>query len=347
MQYRNLGQSGLNVSQYCLGTMTWGMRTTQAEGHAQIDAALGAGINFIDTAELYPTYPMLAENIGKTEEIIGNWFAKTGRRSDVVLASKIAGEGQRYVRDGAPITAEGIKIAVEGSLRRLQTDHIDLYQLHWPNRGSYHFRKHWTFDPTQQNRAEIERDMLEVLGEIQNQIDAGRIGHFGLSNESAWGTAKWLSLADQNGLPRPISIQNEYSLLCRSYDTDLAELSHNENIDLLAFSPLAGGLLSGKYAPDVTPENSRRAASADIGGRITPNVWPAIDAYADIANRHGLDLIQMALAFCASRPFMGSVIFGASSLAQLDKILNGLDLTLSDDVNKEIGAVFRAHGLPF
>ncbi len=347
MKTKNIGQSGLKVTNYCLGSMTWGMHNTAAEGHAQIDAALDAGINFIDTAELYPTYPILAENVGRTEEIIGDWFARTGRRTDVVLASKIAGAGQKFIRDGAPISAAGIKTAVEGSLKRLRTDHIDLYQLHWPNRGSYHFRQHWAFDPTSQDHAETEDHMLDVLGEIQNQINAGRIGHFGLSNESAWGTAKWVALAEQNGLPRPISIQNEYSLLCRSYDTDLAEVSQNDNVDLLAFSPLAGGLLSGKYAPDVTPEKSRRAVSDDIGGRITPNVWPAIDAYADIAKRHGLDLIPMALAFCASRPFMGSVIVGASDIDQLDHILAGIQLDLSPEVQGDIEKVYRAHGLPF
>lgn len=347
MKLQNLGPSDLKISNYCLGSMTWGMHNTAAEAHAQIDAALSAGINFIDTAELYPTYPILAENVGRTEEIIGEWIAKSGRRNEIVLASKIAGAGQKMVRGGAPISADGIKAAVQGSLKRLQTDHMDLYQLHWPNRGSYHFRQHWKFDPTAQNAADTDDHMLDILGEIQNQIDAGRIRYFGLSNESAWGTARWITLADQNNLPRPISIQNEYSLLCRGYDTDLAELSHNENVALMAFSPLAGGLLTGKYAPGVTPEKSRRSVSDDIGGRITPGVWPAIDAYGDVARRHGLDLVHMALAFCAARPFMGTVIFGASSGAQLDHILAGLHTELSAAVVKDIDIVHRAHGLPF
>lgn len=347
MKFRTLGQSDLTVSQFCLGSMTWGMHNTAEEGHAQIDLALDKGINVIDTAELYPTYPILAENVGRTEEIIGDWFARTGRRQDVILASKVAGAGQTKIRDGAPITPQGIRVAVQGSLKRLRTDYMDIYQLHWPNRGSYHFRQNWNFDPTGQDRQATEAHMLEVLEEIQRQIGAGTIRHFGLSNESTWGMAKWINLAERNGLPRPISIQNEYSLLCRSYDTDLAELSHNENVGLLAYTPLAGGLLSGKYAPDITPEGSRRAVSADIGGRITPRVWPTIQAYQDVAQRHGLTLIQLALAFCASRPFMGSVILGASSLEQLQTDLEAVDIELSKDVLADIDRVHRANPQPF
>lgn len=347
MQMTKLGRSDLMVSKYCLGSMTWGMQNTAAEGHAQIDMALDAGVNFVDTAELYPTYPVLAENVGDTEAIIGEWFAKSGRRADVILASKIAGSGQKMVRTGAPITAAEIRIALKGSLERLKTDYIDLYQLHWPNRGSYHFRQSWTFDPSAQNTEETEAHMLDVLQEMQRQIDAGRIRHFGLSNESAWGTAKWISLAEQNGLPRPVSIQNEYSLLCRAYDTDLAELTQHEDVDLLAFSPLAGGLLSGKYAPDITPEKSRRAASADIGGRVTPRVWAAIDAYKAVADAHGLNLVQMSLAFCAARPFMGSVIIGATNLEQLEVVLGAASVTLSQNVQSAIADAYKAYPQPF
>ena len=347
MRTRKLGQSDLEVSALCLGTMTWGSRNSQDEAHAQLDRALAAGVNLIDTVELYPTYPVTADKCGRTEEIIGEWFARTGRRHEVILASKIAGAGQKAVRGGAPITAAGISIAVEGSLKRLRTDVIDLYQLHWPNRGSYHFRQSWKYDPGKQDRVETEAHMLEVLVEIQRQIEAGRIRYFGLSNESAWGTAQWLRLARDNGLPRVQSIQNEYSLLCRPFDLDLAELSHNEDVDLLGFTPLASGLLSGKYDADTTPPNTRRAVAPDLGGRVTPQVWPAIDAYHDVAGKHGLDPVQMSLAWCMTRPFMGSVIMGATTAAQLDTCLGAWDLDLSADVLTDIGAAHRAHPQPF
>ena len=347
MQYRKLGRSDLNVSTLCLGSMTWGMRNTEAEAHAQIDAALDAGINFIDTAELYPTYPILAEKVGDTEAIIGNWLEKTGRRQDVILATKIAGAGQKMVRDGAPITAKGIRVVMEGSLKRLKTDVIDLYQLHWPNRGSYHFRQSWKYEAIKQDRAEVKEHMLEVLDEIQRQIDAGRIRYFGLSNESAWGTAQWLRLAEENNLPRVQSVQNEYSLLCRIYDLDMAELSHNEDVDLLGFTPLASGLLSGKYSPDTTPPNTRRAVAADLGGRVTPLVWPAIDAYLAVAKKHGLDPVQMALAWAMTRPFMGSVILGSTSLEQLRTCMGAADIALSDEVLDDIVLAYKAHPQPF
>ena len=347
MRTKKLGQSDLEVSELCLGSMTWGSQNSQDEAHAQIDMALAAGVNFIDTAELYPTYPIVAENCGRTEEFIGEWFARTGRRNDVVLASKIAGSGQKAVRDGAPITANGIRIAIEGSLKRLKTDVIDLYQLHWPNRGSYHFRQSWKYNPKKQDRNEIEAHMLDVLGEIQRQVDAGRIRYFGLSNESAWGTAQWLRLARENGLPRVQTIQNEYSLLCRIYDLDLAELSHNESVDLLAFTPLASGLLSGKYTADTTPPNTRRAVAPDLGGRVTPNVWPAISAYQAIAKKYELNPVQMALAWCAGRQFMGSVIIGATTPGQLETCLGAADISLADEVLDDIVSAHRAHPQPF
>ena len=347
MRYKLLGRTDLNLSGLCLGTMTWGSRTTSAQAHAQIDMALDHGINFIDTAEMYPTYPVLAETIGHTEAIIGDWLARSGRRDDVILATKVSGEGLKVVRDGAPISAATIRQAVTDSLTRLRTDVIDLYQLHWPNRGSFHFRQNWDFDPTSQDRAATEAGMLDVLQEMQRQIDAGAVRYFGLSNESAWGTAKWLHLAQANNLPRVQSIQNEYSLLCRQYDLDLAELSHHEDVGLLAFSPQAAGLLSGKYGPDVTPAGSRRAANADLGGRITPNVWPAIDAYTDIARRHGLDPLQMSLAWCQSRPFMASVIIGATTPEQLRHALAAADMELSGEVLRDISAAHRRHPMPF
>ena len=347
MRYNILGRTDLKVSELCLGSMTWGMQNTQDEGHAQIDMAIDHGVNFIDTAEMYPANPVLTENVGRTEEVIGEWFASNGRRDEVVVATKISGQGQRWVRDGAPISAKTIREAVAGSLQRLQTDVIDLYQLHWPNRGSYMFRQNWNFDATKQTRNEPLENMLDVLEEMQRQVDAGRVRYFGLSNESAWGTANWLRIATEHGLPRVQSIQNEYSLLCRYFDLDLAELSHHEDVGLLAFSPLAAGLLSGKYAPDVTPAGSRRATTPDLGGRISTRVWGAIDAYLDIARRHDLDPCQMALAWCNSRPFMTSAIFGATSMQQLEVALGAQHVTLSTEVSDEIAAAHKAHPMPY
>ncbi len=347
MQYARLGSSDLEVSKLCLGTMTWGMKTDPADAHTQLDMALAAGVNLIDTAELYPTYPITAETVGRTEEIIGDWIARSRRRDDIVLATKVTGAGQSKVRDGAPVTAAVIRAAVDASLRRLKTDVIDLYQLHWPNRGSYHFRQYWTYDASRQDREAVRDHMLEILQEMQRLVAAGKLRHFGLSNESAWGTATWLHLAEVHGLPRVVSIQNEYSLLCRLFDTDLAELAHQENVALLAYTPLASGLLTGKYAPEQTPEGSRRSVAPDLGGRVTPRVWPAIEAYHAVARRHGLDPVQMAIAWARARPFMGSVIVGASSTDQLARILGAADLELSDEVLAEIAAAHKAHPMPF
>lgn len=347
MKMNPLGRTGLMVSELCLGSMTWGSQNTEAEGHAQIDRALDRGVNFVDTAEMYPTQPRTAETQGRTEEIIGTWLAKTGRRGDMILASKVSGTGLMHVRDGAPITAASIPEAVEGSLKRMQTDHIDLYQFHWPNRGSYMFRQNWTYDPSQQDTAEVLDNMAETLEAVQAEVTRGTIGHFGLSNETAWGTAQFLRLAEAHGWPRCASIQNEYSLLCRLYDTDLAELSVHEDVGFLAFTPLAAGLLSGKYQGGAVPEGSRKSITEDLGGRITPRVWGAVDAYLDIARCHSLDPAQMALAWTLTRPFMTSCIFGATDMDQLDIALGAGDLALSPEVMDEIDAAHRAHPMPF
>ena len=347
MRMNELGRTGLKVSELCLGSMTWGTQNTMDQAHAQIDMALDHGINFIDTAEMYPVNPVSADHVGKTESIIGEWFARTGRRGDVVLASKITGNNGGFVRGGEDISSKSIVRALDGSLKRLQTEYIDLYQLHWPNRGSYQFRKNWDFDPSDQNRDETLAHMQDVLGELQRQIEAGKIRHVGLSNESAWGTTRWICASEAGAGPRMVSIQNEYSLLCRMFDTDLAEASVNEDVGLLAFSPLATGLLTGKYKPDVTPAGSRRTINTTLSGRITDRVWGAIDAYEDIAKRHGLNISQMALAWCGTRPFMTSVIFGATSLEQLQVALGAADVTLSDEVLAEINTAHKAHPLPY
>ncbi|WP_424984637.1 aldo/keto reductase [Microbulbifer sp. S227A] len=348
MKMNPLGRTGLTVSELCLGTMTFGTQTDEAESHAQIDRALAAGINFVDTAEMYPVNPVRAETIGRTEEIIGTWnAANRARRGDYILATKHSGEGMAHVRNGAPISAATIPGTIEGNLRRLQTDYIDLYQFHWPNRGSYMFRKNWTYDPSGQNRADTLANIEECLEALQKQVDKGNIRHFGLSNESAWGTAQWVRVSEDRGWPRVASIQNEYSLLCRLYDTDLAELSVNEEVGLLSFSPLAAGLLTGKYADGAVPDGSRKSLVANLGGRDTPRAHEAVAAYLDVAARHGLDPVHMALAWCRTRPFMASAIFGATHLDQLDHILGSVEVELSDDVLADIDAAHRAHPMPY
>lgn len=347
MKMKPLGRTGIMVSELCLGSMTWGTQNTTPEGHAQIERALDAGINFIDTAEMYPVNPLSAQTQGATEGVIGEWFAKTGRRDDVVLATKHSGAGYKNVRDGALISTDTIPGAIEGSLKRLQCDHIDLYQFHWPNRGSYMFRQNWGFDPSGQDAAATRQHMEDALGMLQKEVDRGTIRAFGLSNESAWGTAAWLQTARDVGGPRVATIQNEYSLLCRLYDTDLAELSVNEDVGLLAFSPLATGLLTGKYQNGAIPDASRMTHVANLGGRVNDRVFDAVAAYLDIAKQHGMDPVHLALAWAMTRPFMASVIFGATSLDQLDVALGAVDIDLSDDIMAQIDAAHRTHPMPY
>jgi aryl-alcohol dehydrogenase-like predicted oxidoreductase len=347
MKMKPLGRTGIMVSELCLGSMTWGTQNTEAEGHAQMDCALDFGVNFIDTAEMYPVNPISAETIGDSERVIGTWLAGRKTRDDVVIATKVSGANGGFVREGRGYDGPTILEVVEQSLERLQTEYIDLYQLHWPNRGSYMFRQNWTYDPSGQNRAETMAHMEDVLRAMETVIGSGKVRSFGLSNESCWGTSQWLRLSDEMGLPRVATVQNEYSMLCRLYDTDMAEMSVNEDVGLFAFSPLACGLLTGKYVGDVTPERSRRTLSPELGGRLTPNVWPAVEAYQDIAKRHGLDFSQMSLAWCLTRPFMCSAIFGATKMDQLKTALGSVDVTLSDEVIAEIDAAHMVHPMPY
>ncbi|WP_299553312.1 aldo/keto reductase [uncultured Tateyamaria sp.] len=347
MERRKLGRTEIEVSALCLGSMTWGTQNTPDEGHAQIDRALAAGIDFVDTAEMYPVNPISAQTVGRTEEIIGLWFERGGARNDMILATKHSGAGMRHVRDGADITGASIPEAIEGSLRRLQTDYIDLYQFHWPNRGSYMFRQNWSYDPSGQDPAAVRQNMADCLGALQREVDRGTIRAFGLSNESAWGTAAWLAAAEQTGGPRVASVQNEYSLMCRLYDTDLAELGVNEDVGLLSFSPLATGLLTGKYQGGAVPAGSRLSLNADLGGRKTERAFEAVEAYLAVARKHGFDPSQMSLAWCVTRPFMCSVIFGATTLEQLEVAIGAAELKLSDEVMADLDAAHRAHPMPY
>jgi aryl-alcohol dehydrogenase-like predicted oxidoreductase len=343
-----LGTTDTLITDYCLGTMTWGTHTPEAEAHRQMEMALDAGITIVDTAEMYPVNPVAPETVGLTETVLGRWNAKNrARRGDYVLATKITGKNAAFVRQGQDITPTTFTAALDASLARLQTDVIDIYQLHWPNRGSYHFRQNWGFDPAKQSRETTLAHMLAVLEAAEQAIKAGKIRHFALSNESAWGTAQWLHLAETHGLPRVQSIQNEYSLLCRLYDTDLAELAVNEQVTLLAYSPLGAGLLTGKYQNGALPDGSRMAINGDLGGRKTDRVFDAVAAYLKIAANHGLDPVHMALAFSVQRPFPVSTIFGATTCNQLAHILKGLDVTLTSDQLAEIDQVHKAHPMPF
>lgn len=346
MQKTELGRTGLKASVYCLGTMTFGSETPESDAHRQMDIAWERGVNFLDAAEMYPVNPVTFETAGLTEEIVGRWIASR-KPAECIVATKITGAGSVAVQDRAPITATRLRAAVEASLRRLQVESIDIYQLHWPNRGSYHFRKTWDYNPATQNRAETVAHMTEILNVAQDLVQAGKIRHFALSNETAWGTAMWLRLADAAGLPRVATIQNEYSLLCRYFDLDMAELCVNEDIPLLSYSSLAAGLLTGKYAGDVIPDDTRRMRNADLGGRITPRVFQAVVAYMAIAQEYGLDPVHMAYQWTRTRPFAVVPIVGARTAAQMEHLLNGVDVALSGDVLAAIEDAHRAHPLPF
>ncbi|MEJ6399464.1 aldo/keto reductase [Yoonia sp. 208BN28-4] len=342
-----LGRSDLMVTDWCLGTMTFGNQTPESDAHRQIDMALEAGINFLDTAEMYPVNPVSAETVGNSEKIVGTWRAKSTRKNDMLVATKVSGSNGGFVRDGKGYDGQIIREAVDQSLVRLQADTIDLYQLHWPERGSYMFRQNWTYDPSGQNKQQTLDHMMDVLEAMDDVVKAGKVRAFGLSNESAWGTTQWINLAEKHGLPRVAAIQNEYSLLCRLYDTDMAETAVNEDVVLLSFSPLACGLLTGKYQDGAIPEGSRRSIGPELGGRMTPRTLPITQVYLDIASKHGLDPVHLAMAWQATRPFAVSAIFGATTTDQLAHLLKGRDLVLSDEVIAEIDDANRANPMPY
>jgi len=344
MQLKSLGRTDLRVTDICLGTMTWGSQNTEAEGHAQIDMGLDAGLNFMDTAELYAV-PGNAERSGRTEEIIGNWFQKTGKREKWILASKIAGGGSAHIRGGAKPDGASIRIALEQSLKRLKTDYLDLYQIHWAPRGHYNFENGWTYAPHIQDVAAAKANILDMLQVLAALVKEGKIRHVGVSNETSWGIMTWLALAQEHNLPRLVSVQNEYSLLRRQHDLDMAEVSNHEGVGLMAFSPLAGGLLTGKYQDGTTPKGSR----GDFQGafwRKNPQSLAATGEYLALAKAHGLDPAQMALAFARSRPFMMSVIIGATSTEQLATNLGARDMELSPEVLAGIEAIHRKYPRP-
>ncbi len=344
MEYRKLGHTDIEVSSICLGTMTWGEQNTEAEGHQQMDYAIDQGINFFDTAELY-AIPPKAETQGRTEEIIGTWFAKNKNRNKVILATKVIGRSNHtyFRKDGSKgeLNRSQIFEAIDASLKRLQTDYIDLYQLHWPDRPLRIFGG-LEYTPYEGEENPIE-EILETLGEL---VKAGKVRHVGLSNETAWGTMKFLSVSEQKNLPRIVSIQNAYNLLSRAYEVGLSEVSHREKVGLLAYSPLAQGYLTGKYENNQCPEYSRKALFNRLHRYETPNAAQAITAYINIAKKFNLNPTQMALEFVTSRPFVTSNIIGATSLEQLKTNIDSININLSEDVLKEIEKVQLIYSNP-
>ncbi|MGA0616407.1 aldo/keto reductase [Paracoccus sp. KR1-242] len=351
MQRVTLGTSEVTVSAVSLGTMTFGNQTGMADAHGQMDMAVGAGITFLDTAEMYPVNPVLRETVGRTEEFIGAWLAERGGRDKVEIATKVAGPSDKVRHDG--YDGRIIHQTIDASLKRLHTDYIDLYQLHWPVRGSYAFRQNWHYDPRKQDRQKTLDHMADVLEALADAVKAGKVRAFGLSNESAWGTTRWIDTASRVGGPRVAAIQNEYSLMCRLYDTDMAEVAVNEGVTLLAYSPLAAGLLTGKYREGDEPDGSRafvdkaHGGTGDLGGRRTRRAVEIVGAYHALARELGLDPIHMAIAFTRQRPFACVPIIGATSRSQLDHLLKGIDLVLTDEALKRIDRLHHENPMPY
>ncbi len=344
MNYRKLGNTDLDVSTICLGTMTWGEQNSQEEGFEQMDYALDQGINFWDTAELY-SVPPKEETFGHTEIIIGNWFNKTKKREKIILASKVAGPTRPYIRGGGnQYGIKNITEALEGSLKRLQTDYIDLYQLHWPERNTNMFGKlgYEHKDKDDWNKFE------DVLENLKKFIDQGKVRYVGLSNETAWGAKKYLEISKDQNLPRMMSIQNPYSLLNRTYEVGLAEVSIREQIGLLAYSPLASGYLSGKYRNETYPKGSRLERDWDFWKYRynTPNLKNAVDEYYKISKKYNLDMSQMSLKFCEIQPFMTSVIIGATTMEQLKTDIESVNVKLTDEIIKEINEIQKIYPNP-
>jgi len=336
MNFRKLGNTDIDVSTICLGTMTWGEQNSQEDAFKQMDYALDKNVNFWDTAEIY-SVPPREETFGSTEKIIGEWFLKSKKRNKVILASKVAGPMREYVRGGGnQYDKKKLTEALEGSLKRLKTDYIDLYQLHWPERNTNFFGKlgYNHIDDNKWNKFE------DILGILKKFIDQGKIRHIGLSNETAWGLAKFLELSKTNNLPRMVTVQNPYNLLNRTYEIGLAEVSAREQSGLLAYSPLACGYLSGKYRNNQIPKKSRMDHAFDFWSRYrTPNSNAAIEEYFKISQKYNLNFAQMSLKFVEIQPFVTSVIIGATSMEQLKINIESVSVNLKKEILKEINDV--------
>ncbi len=337
MEYRQLGDSDLKVSQICLGTMTWGQQNSEAEAHQQLDYAVDQGINFIDTAELYAIPPKV-ETQGLTEQYIGTWLGRRPDRDKLIIATKVAGPGQDWVghiRGGPRLNRDHIHRALDASLKRLQTDYVDLYQVHWPERSTNYFGK-LGFAPEDDDDAIPIEETLTALAEL---VEAGKVRYVGISNETPWGVMAYLRLAEQAGLPRIVSIQNPYNLLNRSFEVGLAEMVYREKLGFLAYSPLAFGMLSGKYLYGSRPSRARLTLFPDYSRYSGEQGMAATVEYDKLARRHGLAPAQLALAFVNSRPFLTSTIIGATTMDQLKANIASAELTLSEALLAEIEAI--------
>ncbi|HFQ5140898.1 TPA: NADP(H)-dependent aldo-keto reductase [Vibrio vulnificus] len=339
MQYTKLPHSTLEISKLCLGTMTFGEQNSQQDAFEQLDYAVAQGINFIDTAEMYPVPPK-AQSQGLTEQFIGNWLSKSGKREKVLIATKIAGpRNVPYIRDNISLNRRHIHTAIDDSLTRLQTDYVDLYQLHWPQRQTNCFGQlNYPYPDAQEEVTLIET--LEALNEL---VKAGKVRYIGVSNETPWGVMTLLRLAEKHDLPRIVSIQNPYNLLNRSFEVGLSEISHYEGVQLLAYSPMAFGTLSGKYLDGARPKGARCTLFERFQRYFTPQGLEATKAYVSLARDYGLDPAQMALAFVNQRPFVASNIIGATTLDQLKANIESLNVKLEDEVlNKiqQIGTIY-------
>ncbi|QHI95989.1 aldo/keto reductase [Aristophania vespae] len=347
MRYHNLGNTEISVSEICLGTMTFGQQNTEAEGHAQLDMALDHGVNFIDTAELY-SIPPRAETYGATEKIIGSWLKQKGQRDKIILASKVVGRSSnKWYRPGgepARLTPQQIRYAIDQSLQRLQTDYLDLYQLHWPDREIGLFGEGGTTFKNLSLADEVP--IAETVGALNELVKEGKIRHYGLSNETSWGVAKFLHEADKLKAPHIVSIQNAYNLLNRTFEIGLAEMCLREKVGLLAYSPLGQGYLTGKYLDGARPAGARTTLF-DRGQRYEkPGVDKAIKAYKALAEQEGVNLVQMATAFAMSRPFVASTIIGATSLEQLDLLLKTKASLITDDLEAKINNIHQLNANP-
>jgi aryl-alcohol dehydrogenase-like predicted oxidoreductase len=337
MEYRKLGNTGIDVSLNCLGTMTWGEQNTEAEAHEQLDYAVSEGINFIDTAEIYPVPPM-AETQGRTESYIGSWLGKRRDRDKLIIASKVAARADwiPYLRGGqAALDKPNIEAALDASLKRLQTDYLDLYQLHWPERKTNFFGQLGY----EHNPGQGGVPIAETLGVLGDLVKAGKIRYIGVSNETPWGVAEYLRVAEREGLPRIVSIQNPYNLLNRTFEVGLAEFAHREQTGLMAYSPLGFGVLTGKYLNNQKPAGARLTLYSRFARYTNPQGVAATEAYAELAKRAGLAPAELALAFVNSRPFVTSTIIGATSMEQLRQNIGSAGIRLSDEIFAEIEAI--------
>ncbi|RTL87760.1 MAG: aldo/keto reductase [Hyphomicrobiales bacterium] len=346
MEYRKLGRTDLAVSALCLGSMTWGQQNTEEDGHAQLDYAFAQGVNFIDTAEIY-SIPPRPETQGSTERIIGSWLAARKNRDKAIIATKVAGRGDaRWLREGAApvLDRKNIRFAIEGSLKRLQTDYIDLYQLHWPDRSLPLWGAGGTTYRPPSRRAEIPIE--ETLEALDGLVREGLVRHVGLSNETPWGVARFLRAAELGHGPRVVSIQNAYNLINRAFEMGLAEFAEREQVGLLAYSPLAQGYLTGKYQGGARPAGARTTLFERAQRYEKPGVEAAIDAYLALARDLGVDPAQLALAYVTSRPFVTSNIIGATTMAQLEKDLASAQVTITPEIEARIDEIHQLHSNP-